>query len=271
MRTQPVISMEALKHYTPAAFGTPSENVSNRYAYVPTHEVLTMLHDEGFVITKAVQTGYRNNKSDFGKHMIRLRHRNFENPQELGIGGLIPEIVMINSHDAKSSFKIMAGLFRLVCLNGMIVPQGPNQKNVIRHFGNAEQVVNAVFDVVKTVPLVMNNAKEMSTINLTEVEKDVFANAASELRWPTGEIDAPKRVNPQYLLTPKRHDDNKNDLWTTFSVVQENMLKGGTPAYNRGRMRRSKPIKAINEDVRLNKALWMLADQMKQIKLEEAA
>jgi hypothetical protein len=69
---------------------------------------------------------------------------------------------------------------------------------------------------------------------------------------------------------PKRKEDNKRDLWTTFNVVQENLIKGGVKIWKtEGKKRKvkSRQVTAINEDVRLNKALWILAEEMKQIKL----
>lgn len=264
------INENYMRKMAPAIYGTPSENVSRRYVYVPTHEVLSLLSNEGFYPTKVIQTGYKNSKTDHSKHMIRLRHEN-DMIRKMDVGGLIPEIVLINSHDAKSSFKIMSGLFRLVCSNGMIVPQGPNQKNVIRHFGSAEEVVDAVFNVVKTTPLVMNNAMEMTSIDLTPDERGVFAKAAVELRWP---MEKHPNVNRKALesaiITPRRNADVKSDLWTTFSIIQENMTKGGMKVWakkdNKVSRRKAKGITAINEDIRLNKSLWILAEEMKKLK-----
>jgi Domain of unknown function (DUF932) len=65
-------------------------------------------------------------------------------------------------------------------------------------------------------------------------------------------------------LSPRRHADQGNDLWTQFNVVQEHLLKGGQ---RRADSRRStRKISSVGEDVRLNRALWTLAEELKRLK-----
>jgi hypothetical protein len=67
-------------------------------------------------------------------------------------------------------------------------------------------------------------------------------------------------MEPSHLLVPRREADQGHDLWTTYNVVQEHMIKGGL-RYQLGpnRQRHSRGIRAIREDVRLNTALWRMA------------
>ena len=263
-----VIQREQIQHFAPAVYGRPWEGASDRYAYVPTYEVLDLMEKEGFLPTKVNQVG----SSVHAKHMVRLRHRDHLNPKEDGLGQLAPEIVMINSHDGKSSFQIMSGLFRLICLNGMVVNAGLNQDTKIRHFGSAEEVVEAVYGIVRETPAIMNEAQEMSVIELTPNEQNIYAVAARELRWPK---DEDKTTSPDFLLKARRTADRKDDLWSTFSRVQENMIKGGMPVVQvptelgvrPSKPRKAKKIKSIQEDLRINKSLWILTQRMKELKL----
>lgn len=55
------------------------------------------------------------------KHMVRLRHGRQ--------GSVLPEaneIILINSHDGASSYQMLAGVFRFVCCNGLVVGQITN-------------------------------------------------------------------------------------------------------------------------------------------------
>ena len=66
-------------------------------------------------------------------------------------------------------------------------------------------------------------------------------------------------------------EDRSKDLWTTFNVVQENIIKGGLHAvkYNEGipvRNVSSRSVKSIDGDVKLNRALWTLAQGLKEYK-----
>jgi len=56
-------------------------------------------------------------------------------------------------------------------------------------------------------------------------------------------------------------------LWSTFNRVQENLVKGGLTGRNaNGRQQRTRPVQGIDQNVRLNRALWLLADGLRKLK-----
>jgi hypothetical protein len=94
---------------------------------------------------------------------------------------------------------------------------------------------------------------------LSDPQRTAFATAALELK---GE-NAAQNFRPTDLLRPRRHEDNGNSLWNTVNVVQEHLTKGGdTGLTPKGRRTRTRPVKSVTEDVRLNKAIWTLAEQL---------
>ncbi len=57
------------------------------------------------------------------------------------------------------------------------------------------------------------------------------------------------------------------DLWSVFNRTQENLTKGGLHGRSaNGRRQQTRPVQGIDSDVRLNRALWMLADGLRQLK-----
>lgn len=73
-------------------------------------------------------------------------------------------------------------------------------------------------------------------------------------------------LSPDKLLAPRRYGDAATDLWTTFNVVQEHLVKGGdaylAPSERRGmRRNRTRPLGGLAEGRRINKALWTLAGE----------
>ncbi|MGG6549144.1 UNVERIFIED_CONTAM: DUF945 domain-containing protein, partial [Prevotella sp. 15_C9] len=69
------------------------------------------------------------------------------------------------------------------------------------------------------------------------------------------------------LLRPRRFDDRESDLWSTFNRVQENLVKGGLDGRTaNGRRQRTRPVQGIDQNVRLNRALWLLAEGMRELK-----
>jgi hypothetical protein len=75
------------------------------------------------------------------------------------------------------------------------------------------------------------------------------------------------------LLVPRRAADTQNDLHTVFNRVQENVIRGGI-SYTRQGLQRPLPtvhrstrsVRSVDGDVRLNRALWTLAEEMAKLK-----
>ncbi|MFZ8887334.1 MAG: DUF932 domain-containing protein, partial [Steroidobacteraceae bacterium] len=56
-------------------------------------------------------------------------------------------------------------------------------------------------------------------------------------------------------------------LWNTYNVIQENLLKGGQRGRaTTGRRMTTRPVTGIQQDVKLNRALWSLAEKMADLK-----
>ena len=66
------------------------------------------------------------------------------------------------------------------------------------------------------------------------------------------------------LLRARRSEDRSSDLWTTFNRVQENTIKGGLSGRNKqGRRTTTRAVNGIDQDVKLNRALWVLAQALR--------
>src|SRR4051794_23840052 len=112
---------DQLRRLAPSIFAaSPWGRMSGRYRMVPTIEVVGLLRDKGFLPVRAEQSRTRiEGKGDFTRHLIRFRHGDHLSP--LAVGAEVPELVLTNSHDGTSAYRFMAGVFRLVCSNGMVV------------------------------------------------------------------------------------------------------------------------------------------------------
>ena len=74
-------------------------------------------------------------------------------------------------------------------------------------------------------------------------------------RYPDAERHVP--VLPDQLLSARRQVDVGNSLWLTYNVIQENLVAGGLHGRSAsGRASRTRAIRAIREDVRINVGLW---------------
>ena len=253
---------EQLYKAAPSIFAQlPWGEVSDRYTFIPTSTIVAQLRNEGFQPVRAIQSRAINpDKREYAQHMVRFQH-----PDAIvaAVGDEIPEIVLRNSHDRSSGFQLSAGMLRLACMNGMMVQSSSLGDISVRHSGNiVGDIIEGSYNIIREVPALMERVAEFKAIKLEQPEREVFAHAAMCLRWSK---DAP--VMPSQLLKTRRYDDQKSDLWTTFNVVQENLMKGGlftTLTDRNGKVRRGKTrnIKSIHEDNRLNKSLWVLTEGM---------
>ena len=263
--------MEALSHQqiravAPSVFAmSPHMSRSERYAYIPTVDVLSGLEREGFRVVKAGQSRTRiPGKADFTKHMLRLRHES--TVDELpSLGGVVPEIVLKNSHDGTSAYQLMGGMFRFICLNGMVVADSLIGSLKVQHSGNVtSKVIEGSFEVLKNTGKAIEAVKTWSEIELSDDESLAFANAAHTVRFGSEDTT----ISPVRLLSARRPDDQGRDLWKTFNRVQENVIRGGLQGLNATGTRRvsSRAIRGIDGDIRLNTALWQLAESMAALK-----
>jgi hypothetical protein len=290
LRLQNPLSMDELRHYAPSAFATSAhESRSARYTYIPTSDVISGLMREGFQPFKATQGRSRvAGKAEYTKHLIRFRHPDsFSAIQK--VGDSVPEVVLVNSHDGTSAYKLSAGLFRLVCSNGLMVSDSTVEMLSIQHKGDiVRDVIEGSFQIVGQSEKALARADEWNQLQLTAGEQGAFADAARQLRFADVEGKITSPITAEQLLRPRREADAtgiinwrtpaapKPDLWHTLNVVQENVVRGGLhgmqhgtdPQTGRRTMRRvtTREVRGIDQDVKLNRALWMLAERMAELK-----
>lgn len=249
-----------LRRIAPSIFAEqPHGSRSSRYTYIPTIDVLTGLRKEGFQPFMVAQSKSRiEGKSEFTKHMLRLRHEsNIAN-------GEANEIILINSHDGTSSYQMMAGVFRFVCQNGMVT--GDIMEDIrVPHRGNiVHDVIDAAYTIVDGFDDVKGSIEGMKSTLLLPEESQIFAEAALTLKYDESE-KAP--IAARQLLDARRWDDKKDDLWSGFNRVQENLIKGGLRGRTAsGKRTTTREVQGIDNNVKLNKALWVLADGMAKLK-----
>ena len=262
LRSDSPLSDDQIHRVAPSIFAeAPHESRSQRYAYIPTATVLTELRKEGFQPFMVTQTRTRHeDRRDYTKHMIRLRHAS-----QINARGEANEIILLNSHDGTSSYQMLAGMFRFVCSNGLVC--GDTVADVrVPHKGDvAGQVIEGAYQVLHGFDRALESRESMQAITLDEGEAEVFARAALSLKYD--DPDKPAPITESQILMPRRFDDRRSDLWSVFNRTQENLTKGGLHGRSaNGRRQQTRPVQGIDSDIRLNRALWLLADGLRQLK-----
>jgi hypothetical protein len=263
LRSDSPLSDDQIRRVAPSIFADGKhESRSDRYTYIPTIDVLRGLRNEGFQPFMVCQTRVRaQDKREFTKHLIRMR------PASEITGEDVNEVILLNSHDGSSGFQLLGGVYRFVCQNGMVAGETIGEVRV-PHRGNIVQnVINGAFDVLDGFDLIREQKDGMKALTLGRDEQYAFARSALALRYDPTNAETPAPITESSLLAPRRFEDRRDDLWTVFQRVQENLTKGGLHGRSRsGRSMSTRPITGIDQNVKLNRALWMLAEAMRQMK-----
>ena len=244
----------------------PSEKVSSKYKHINTVDIVRALDAEGFRMTSVAKA--RRGSS----HIVRLRHQDARpvassNPS---LHGLVPEIVLRSAYDGTSALTISAGVFRIVCSNGLVVGNGLVER--ILHVGDAiDKARIATARIVAEQPKVIDGVERLGAVTLTAEQQLDFARKASDIVLGPDQLRSDSTA--RYLLNPKRSGDALMDLWTTFNVVQENAMSGryaitkSYPIVTRSGERilahglqKGRAINSVDRVFEVNKALWNLAD-----------
>ena len=255
------LSVDQLRSVVPSIFAESAHiSRSENYAYIPTVELVQQLDREGWAPTFACQAKPRDiERSGHAKHMVRFRHAS----TKLG-GEEVPEIILINSHDGSTSYQMLAGFFRFVCCNGLILGNGALEVRV-PHRGQVVDGVLAGADKMLThFQATTSRVEHMKALTLSAPEQQAFARAALPLRF-----DDAATVSVDDALRARRTADAGADMWSTLNRVQENLVRGGLRVRNtekRFERRKTRGVTGIGESVKLNQALWSLAEEMNRLK-----
>lgn len=278
------LTLAEIATFAPSAMAVTSHSSrSDRYTYIPTSDVIAGMASAGFLPFSATQSRTRDDsRREFTKHMLRFRQMS-DIQRAAIVGEMVSEIVLVNAHDGSACYSLMAGIWRFVCGNGMMVSDSTLASVHVRHSGDiVGQVIEGSLAIAAKSQEVIGRASDWQRLQLSSGEQLALADAARTLRFGDAEgvVDTP--ITPAQLLTVRRADDAGDDLWRTFNRIQENVIRGGirgpVPTDENGRRLRdaetgrrvprlrTRGVNGISEDVKLNKALWTLAEKMAELK-----
>lgn len=236
-----------------ALAAAPAPTTSSRYQFIDTRAIVERFAQEGWAVASATVAAPRKRDALYAKHMLDFRHADLQ-----PVNGAVPRIILTNSHDGSTSARVMAGMFRFVCSNGLVVGTTTHNE-VVRHTGDAAaDLIHRMQQLAKNTSQLYSQVERWSRKDLTQAQRHEFARFAAQLRWG----DA-RRFEPEDLLMVRRAEDDRGDLWATFNRVQENTVRGGIEGLSRsGRAATSRPLSDITRSVDYNAQLWQLAQEV---------
>lgn len=251
------ITLTDLNRRFPSIFAKqPSPKMSDRYYFLSTANVVNDLIARDWIVTQVAQRSTRASGRDprFTRHMVRVR------PAQLSakarkVGDVIPEVVIINSHDGQAKFQMWGGLFRLVCANGLVISMGQSDSLVLRHVPTAAAMLERIAAVLEAAVSSYDIVQQMMKATMTKAATQSFAKRAAQLAY--GEVD----WDTSALLEARREEDNGQSVWKVFNRIQENVIRGGQTINHAGSTRpvHLRGITHIGRSTDFNVGLWNLA------------
>ena len=212
-----------------------------------------------FVVTQADKTEPCHEWDMAGIQPSPAQAQNIREKTEAVTGQHVPEIILLNSHDGSSSYQMLPGYFRAICTNGLVCGQSLGEVRV-PHRGNVvDRVIEGAYEVVGVFDRIEEKRDAMQSLVLPPPARQALAQAALTYRYG----DEHQPVTTADILTPRRREDYGKDLWSTYQTIQENMLKGGISGRSaRGKRIHTRTIHSIDTDIKLNRALWVMAETL---------
>lgn len=223
--------------------------LSKAYRHANTAELQSFVESMGYTLFKQVVTKTRRvERRGYQKHMLIFDH------PSLDLGGERIQLMLINSHDGTSSLRVMLGVYRIVCANGLIVGSTLREYRVIHAHDNfLPRVYSAINDVIDQAAHVANTIKRLKDTIITAADQDNLFRAAFEYRF--------KQKVFSFTVPVPRVEDMGTELYRAFNRAQEVLLTGGgatavIQAEEGLKISRLRKLTGIDSIVDANKFIW---------------
>ena len=270
---------QIVSNFAPAATSTKAApTVSSRYAFINSAKAIDILADYGFHATAAQQQKSRDTaKAPYAAHMLRFQNEAYST------GEGIPELLLLNSHNKRTSLGLGQGFFRYACSNNVVLAtSGIFQR--LRHNAATEAAFEKlVSDKAASLPETMQRIDVMQKASIGALEAREMAHEmclARNWQFLRGNYALGHEAkNATYytsetindLLRVRRSEDSTRTVWNIFNRVQEcfcSANNGFAPVrivstskkYPEGRERKARSIRSIAGNTALNAKLFSIGE-----------
>lgn len=236
----------------------PGQTTSDRYEAIDTIEVIDTLHSHGFEINQISGAYSKNIGHRDQKHTVSMINRDLK----VGDDGTYARAIIHNSYNARAAFKLIAGMFRAACTNGLVFGKVGEVANLRqRHTGDTSVALEQIEQYLGKLPQMAQLVQTYKDHPLTEIEMERAVNAMTQLRqriiWGSKFDEKNFAVDQDSVLEVLRQEDAKKDAWTVFNVIQEKVIKGGYmyKPFAHSSLRKAKGVRNIVTSEKINGGL----------------
>ena len=279
------LSKDELREIAPSIFSTkPSPEVSKKYSHIPTDRLIDDMELLGWNVIDAKEVNARTKGTKgYQKHLVVFRNDDIvinQMPNNIvesstsptgyrrtngtfakknPIDTVFPQILLTNSHDGKNAFTFTAGLFRMICENGLVISTNEFEKVSIRHMGyDFDELQVQINEMVEQLPLTVESMNKMIDTQMNQKSILKFAKDMLAVRFPEDELRR-ITIDMDEFITPVRPEDKGDDLWSVFNVIQEKIIEGDFEYTVGTKHRKARQIKNFKQDMDLNSKMFDVA------------
>lgn len=253
MTSNAFLNEDRIINTCPAVLGeSKHKRLNDSYEIVPTINVIRALKDEGWMPTQAVQVNSAlPERIGTNRHLVRFRH--VESTPI--VGDSHPEILIMNSHNGATSFYMNAGLYRMICSNGLVVDDATFETRKYRHStGVTGEIIEGVYEVIDSIAGIEDKIKKYNGLMLNQAKRTELARRVMTV---VRDKNYAANVDLEQLVLPNRTEDSRPSLWQTYNTLQERVINGSqVQRLDTTRPGRFRGITAPRKNVEINKAIW---------------
>ena len=278
VKNHQALNDDEIKYLCPVAFKrrmVKSEiaklGLSKHYSFVPTTKVVDDLRSMGWECVDAKQVKARKRSTNgYQKHMLTFEHPDYK--VDKLVNGVpepateYPQLLLTNSHDGGNAFTLSAGIFRLICSNGLVIKSEDYGDARLVHKGYSfDAVQKLVTDFTAEIDTALQKVTAMKRTQLTTDQIIAFAKQAALLRFKSNsynEGNIADVVDLDGLTDSTRPEDIGNGLWEVYNRVQESLMNGKYYYKVGTKSRKGRTIKSFKQTIEVNKKLSEIAFEL---------
>lgn len=225
-------------------------HLSSRYGHINSADVLNALKLEGYAVTTV---GTPKSKSIFGKHVMHLEH------QQARGSGFTPQIVIVNSHDGSTAYRLHIALLEHNTGQTLIVGSEWGRLRVMHTKKVVLEVVNATKMLAAESPKLAAVVEAMKNRMLSLEYQRWYAELALRARFS----DDKRPISEDELLFSSGESLCPRSVWDTFQRCQKRLIAGGLKGKTpKGKPTTTRLISSPMRKVAICTTLWMLAERL---------
>lgn len=250
--------------------GNPART-SDRYVGSDLIGVINGFEDAGFTVREVQKPIVRKaGNAPFGTSLVRMTTPELLTSAKHKTSSGIPEIVYLHNNNNRGTDRIMLGIFRAACSNGMILGDSlmdiriRHSRTIMDQLFEGMNFAASNFDYLEDIIATMEG-RQLDGGAIKDYIHEVNRLILTPLLWKNNKNTETIRLSIEQSYTPKRLEDLDSSLWTVFNRVQEYVLRGGIQYTRvdedkiRGTrdlvVRKTRRISAVKRVVEVNKQL----------------